>query len=89
MIVAVKQLNQLLQEGRDLLDFLNEIEIMRYIGVASSFVTLQLPSPPRCIDCQLAATSEHRHLLRDLHPAPARLHWYAAAAAAAATLDFG
>jgi len=29
MIVAVKQLNQLLQEGRDLLDFLNEIEIMR------------------------------------------------------------
>jgi hypothetical protein len=31
MIVAVKQLNQLLQEGRDLLDFLNEIEIMRYV----------------------------------------------------------
>jgi hypothetical protein len=31
MIVAVKQLNQLLQEGRDLVDFLNEIEIMRYV----------------------------------------------------------
>jgi hypothetical protein len=53
MIVAVKQLNQLLQEGRDLVDFLNEIEIMRYVLLPPrlSALTFAASVDSKCHSC--------------------------------------